>query len=74
MMTKNSHHLCGDFTDICRIVIACTELEIQMINQTPVFLAKSLFIGFILTVHYNKCTHNIDIHKMVCKVRYCLAF
>jgi len=26
----------GDFTDIFRIAIACTETEIQAINQTPV--------------------------------------
>jgi len=27
-----------DCTDVCRIAIGCTEMEIQIINQIPVYL------------------------------------
>jgi len=35
----------GEFTDIYRIVIACTEMEIQIINQTPVFSSYKSFLS-----------------------------
>jgi len=31
-----------NFTDNCRIIIACTKMEIQIINQTPVFSSYSI--------------------------------
>jgi len=35
----------GDSTDICRIVVACTEMELQIVKQMSVFSDyKSLFV------------------------------
>jgi len=34
-----------DFTDIYRIVVACIEMEIQIINQTPMFSGYNFLLS-----------------------------